>query len=107
MFSEKSGYAKRRLAAQWSGKQSYLNRPFLPDEINDFLQRAPFEKLQNRGEKYARFPIVFFQSNNDTMTCLCILSSWENGIPQPVIHTKTISFPKEDSTCCSVLKSSP
>ena len=25
MFSEKSGYAKRRLAAQWSGKQSYLN----------------------------------------------------------------------------------
>ena len=27
MFSEKSGYAKRRLAAQWSGKQSYLKRP--------------------------------------------------------------------------------
>ena len=24
MFSEKSGYAKRRLAGQWSGKQSYL-----------------------------------------------------------------------------------
>ena len=38
-----------------------FNRPFVPFEIGDFLQKAPFEAKQK-----ARFPFVLFLSNNET-----------------------------------------
>ena len=55
-----------------------FNRSFLPIEIGDFLQKAPFENLK---KQQATFPCVLLPSNSDSWMCSCILSSWENGIP--------------------------
>ena len=35
-----------------------FNRSFLPVEIGDFLQKAPFGNLQKRVKRQARFPFV-------------------------------------------------
>ena len=70
-----------------SSNLSDFNRPFLPVEIGDFLQKAPSENLQNQRKQQAKFPFVLLPSNNDSWMCSCILSSWENGIPLNELFT--------------------
>ena len=55
--------------------------------MRDFLQKAPFEDLQNRAKTASKFPFVLLPSNNDSWMCSCILSSWENGIPLNKLFT--------------------
>ena len=63
------------------------NRSFLPVEIADFLQKAPFENLQNERKQQAKFPFVLLPSNYNSWMRSCILSSWENGIPLNMLFT--------------------
>ena len=64
-----------------------FNRPFLPVEIGDFLQRAPFGNLQKRVKTPSKIFLVLLPSNNDSWMCSCIFSSWENGIPLNKLFT--------------------
>ena len=64
-----------------------FNRSFLPVEIGDFLEKAPFENLQKQAKQQVKFPFVLLPSNDDSWMCSCILSSWENGIPLNKLFT--------------------
>ena len=64
-----------------------FTRSFLPVEIGDFLQKAPVKNLQKRAKTSSKIPFVLLPSNNDFWMCLCILSSWENGIPLKKLFT--------------------
>ena len=55
--------------------------------MGDFLQKAPFENLQDERKQQAKFPFVLLPSNNDSWMCSCVLSSWENGIPLNKLFT--------------------
>ena len=62
----------------WFSDLTGFNRSFLPVEIGDFLQKAPFENLKKGAETASK---ISLPSNNDSWMCSCIVSSWENGIP--------------------------
>ena len=58
-----------------------FNRSFLPVEMGEFLQKAPFENLQKRVKQQAIFPFVLLPINTDIWMCSCILTSRDNGGP--------------------------
>ena len=78
-----------------------FNRPFIPVEIGDFLQKAPFGNQQKRVKTPSEIPFVLLPSNNDSWMCSCILSSWKNGIPLNKSFTLGGSLfnPPIESTC--------
>ena len=81
-----------------------FNQSFLPIEIGDFLQKAPFDKTcKNERKQQAKFPFVLLPSNNDSWMCSCILTSWENGILLNMLFTKRKHVLKRaESHCCEV-----
>ena len=66
MFSEKSGYAKRRLAAQWSGKQSYLKSTnnLVPEYLSDlFVKNSALNTMRLRNTE-ADLRVPLFKTAN-------------------------------------------
>ena len=54
----------------------------------EIFWRKPLSKTcKNERKQQAKFPFVLLPSNNDSLMCSCILSSWENGIPLNKLFT--------------------
>ena len=58
-----------------------FNQSFLPVEMGDFPQKAPFENLLKRAKTASKISLFLLPSNNDSWVCSCISSSRENVIP--------------------------
>ena len=77
-----------------------FNRLFLSVEMGDFLQKAPFENLQERMSMRSKFPFVSFLA---IMKLACIDVLYPLGILKSFsrlfMSVEALSFPKDNSTC--------
>ena len=58
-----------------------------PSKMEIFCRKPLSKTFKNERKQQAKFPFVLLPSNNDSWVCLCILSSWENGIPLNKLFT--------------------